>query len=279
MSKGWITLSRKIQDCWIWQDKPFSKGQAWIDLLLSANHKNNKFLFSGELIEVERGSFITSELKLMNRWGWSKTKVRNFLTSLENDSMIAKKTDSRKTTITIVNYSVYQDSQTTEEPVKDHRKTSERLVKDTNNNDNNDNNENNDNKNIDYQQIADMYNNTCVSFPRISKPDKLSETRKKAIKARLNTYTVDDFKRLFEMAERSSFLKGANDRNWTATFDWLIKDSNMAKVLDGNYNNRKGVQNGSVGTNDGERKTEHENELYRLAKEAGINTDFEGFNL
>lgn len=37
------------------------------------------------------------------------------------------------------------------------------------------------------------------------------------------------------MAEASNFLKGQNNRNWSATFDWLIKDANMAKVLDGNY--------------------------------------------
>lgn len=89
--------------------------------------------------------------------------------------------------------------------------------------------------NIGYQQIADMYNATCVSFPQLK---VLSDKRKKAIKARLNTYTVEDFKRLFEMAESSSFLKGANNRNWSATFDWLIADGNMAKVLDGNYKNR-----------------------------------------
>ena len=89
-----------------------------------------------------------------------------------------------------------------------------------------------------YQLIADLYNDTCVSFPRIT---TLSETRKKAIKARLNTYTVEDFKKLFEKAEESNFLKGGNNRNWSANFDWLIKDSNMAKVLDGNYDNRPGA--------------------------------------
>ena len=88
---------------------------------------------------------------------------------------------------------------------------------------------------IDYQQIADMYNNTCVSFPRLT---KLSESRKKAIKARLKVYSVEDFQKLFEMAEGSSFLKGQNNRNWSATFDWLIKDTNMAKVLDGNYQDK-----------------------------------------
>lgn len=88
---------------------------------------------------------------------------------------------------------------------------------------------------VSCQQIADLYNDTCVSFPHLK---TLSDTRKKAIKARLKTYTLEDFRTLFTKAEASSFLKGANDRNWSANFDWLIKDSNMAKVLDGNYDDR-----------------------------------------
>jgi predicted phage replisome organizer len=87
---------------------------------------------------------------------------------------------------------------------------------------------------INYQEIVDLYNDTCVSFPRVK---SLSDARKKAIKARLNSYSLDDFKNLFAKAEASTFLKGGNDRNWSATFDWLIKDANMAKVLDGNYDN------------------------------------------
>ena len=96
---------------------------------------------------------------------------------------------------------------------------------------------------IDYQQIADMFNDTCVSFSRVT---SLSDARKKAIKARLKTYTLDDFKLMFEKAEASSFLKGGNDRNWSATFDWMIKDSNMAKILDGNYDNRSGSKSNKV---------------------------------
>ena len=87
--------------------------------------------------------------------------------------------------------------------------------------------------------IRELYNSVCGSYPRLV---KMSEARKKAVRARLRAgYTVDDFRRLFEMAEASSFLKGKNNRNWTATFDWLIADANMAKVLDGNYSDRKSV--------------------------------------
>lgn len=103
---------------------------------------------------------------------------------------------------------------------------------------NNNSSSNSSNNNIDYWLVADMYNTTCVSFPNIT---KLSDKRKKTIRARFNQgYTVEDFKRLFEMAEASTFLKGGNVRNWSATFDWMISDGNMAKILDGNYANRNG---------------------------------------
>lgn len=85
---------------------------------------------------------------------------------------------------------------------------------------------------ISCQQIADLYNSICKSFPSVR---SLSDARRKAIKARLKSYTLEDFRTVFENAEASSFLKGSNDRNWSANFDWLIKDSNMAKVLEGNY--------------------------------------------
>jgi len=85
---------------------------------------------------------------------------------------------------------------------------------------------------VDCQQIVDLYHSICVSYPKVR---SLSEARKKAIRARLKTYSLEDFKTVFENAENSSFLKGSNDRNWSANFDWLIADKNMAKVLEGNY--------------------------------------------
>lgn len=94
-------------------------------------------------------------------------------------------------------------------------------------------------KRNNYQQIADMYNATCVSFPRVK---SLSETRKRAIKARLNTYSLEDLQTVFCKAEASDFLKGKNKNNWTATFDWMLHDGNMAKILDGNYDNKDDVR-------------------------------------
>jgi len=121
---------------------------------------------------------------------------------------------------------------------------------------------------IDYQFVADMYNSTCTSYPSIK---SLSEARKKAIKARLNTYTIDDFKTLFEKAEASTFLKGGNNSNWSANFDWLIKDANMAKVLDGNYDNKPEISKNTnyQGYQKKSTKAEELDDFYRMAAEFG----------
>ena len=85
------------------------------------------------------------------------------------------------------------------------------------------------------EKVVEMYNEICVSYPKVR---TLSDARTKAICARFKKYKINDFELLFKKAENSDFLKGANSRNWSATFDWLIKDANMAKVLDGNYDNK-----------------------------------------
>ena len=95
---------------------------------------------------------------------------------------------------------------------------------------------------IPYEQIKKLYNNTCTELSKIV---SLSENRKKAIAARWKEYGHDIavFEKLFTLAQESNFLKGKNDRNWSATFDWLMKSANMAKVLEGNYRNKGDMRN------------------------------------
>ena len=99
-------------------------------------------------------------------------------------------------------------------------------------------------KRIDYQSVLDLYNSICVSLPRAA---QLSDARKKAIKARLNKFTMEDLERAFRIAEESQFLKGANNRNWIANFDWITKETNLVKILDGNYQNGQKKQGSNYG--------------------------------
>ena len=153
---GYIKLYRDIQDHWLWQEKPFSKAQAWIDLLMMANHIDKQIPFGNDLVLVERGCLITSEVKLAVRWGWSRTKARAFLDMLKSDNMIDKQSDNKKTYIKVLNYSVWQDSETvkntasdtTEEQQKNSKKTAKKQQKNTNKNDKNDKNDKNNKNNI-----------------------------------------------------------------------------------------------------------------------------------
>ena len=108
MSGGWIKLHRKILDCFIWQDKPYDKARAWIDLLLIAMHHDKKMLIDDEVVIIQRGSFMTSIVKLADRWGWSRNKVVRYLDVLESEQMLNTKRTPKGTLITIVKYDDYQ---------------------------------------------------------------------------------------------------------------------------------------------------------------------------
>lgn len=89
--------------------------------------------------------------------------------------------------------------------------------------------------------IVDLYHDICQSFNAVQ---RITENRKQAIEDLVSKYTVEEIERCFRIAESSDFLKGANERKWKATFDWLIDEDNMAKVLEGNYEDGK-IQAGS----------------------------------
>ncbi len=93
---------------------------------------------------------------------------------------------------------------------------------------------------LTFQTVLDLYHDICVSYPKLR---KLSTARQKRINARINNFTLDDFRLLFEKAEASDFLKGKNDRGWSANFDWMTNENNMLKVLEGNYDNKSSPKN------------------------------------
>jgi len=133
MHEGFIKIYRSIKKNWIWENEEYLK--AWLDILMMVNHQDKKIPFNGDLIIVKRGERLTSQLKLSKRWGWSRTKVRNFLGLLEKDEMIITKKTSKSTTIKVLNYNIYQENKKLKKHKKNNRKTSEKHQKNTNKND------------------------------------------------------------------------------------------------------------------------------------------------
>ena len=141
---GWISLHRKILENPILnRSRVYSNFEAWIWLLLKANHKDNKFMLGSELIKVKKGSMITSQKKLCRQFRWGSTKLRNFLKVLQKDKMILLKTNTQATHISICNYESYQDSQISNKTQTKPKHHTHNTRTKTNNNVNNDNNLNN----------------------------------------------------------------------------------------------------------------------------------------
>lgn len=107
--KGWIKVWRKIMDNPMWTEEPFTKGQAFIDLLLLAQGTDNEVEIGGKVVKFEAGTVYVSVLELSNRWKWSRGKVNRFLDGLQNDATIrtVKRTPSG-TAVTIENWAIYQ---------------------------------------------------------------------------------------------------------------------------------------------------------------------------
>jgi len=105
---GWIKLHRKLSSDPLWTTEKFTRGQAWVDLLMLANHKYNFFYLRDHKIEVERGQVGYSQNKLAERWKWSRNKVRKFLKDLEKEQQVKQQPSRSCSIITILNYTNYQ---------------------------------------------------------------------------------------------------------------------------------------------------------------------------
>ena len=124
-------MHRQITEHWLWEEKPFSKGQAWIDLILLANHKDEKFPYKEQVITCKRGNVYRSISYLADRWGWSRKKATVFLKQLESDRMVSFEATTHGTTITIEKYSDFQIQGTTKEQQKNSKGTAEEQQRNT----------------------------------------------------------------------------------------------------------------------------------------------------
>lgn len=89
---------------------------------------------------------------------------------------------------------------------------------------------------IDYNAIVKCWNETN---PTLSNVKMLNNKRKEQIRNLLasNNATVDDLMKAIKIISMSSFCQGKNDRNWRASFDWLIKDTKscFSRLFEGAY--------------------------------------------
>jgi hypothetical protein len=240
---------------WDWYDD-IPTFRLFIHLLFSVNWEDKKW--HGEVIK--RGEIITSQSSLAEQTLLTIKQVRRALDNLKMTGEIKVESTNRFTKIKVVNYTKYQDKgrQKTRQNAdkqkniaeidntkgkqrankgqtkgKQRATTKEYNTLNTFNNNISSALQSNTDVTV-YNTIKDLFNSTCKSLPQVK---MISKSRKTLIDARLQDYTIDDFKKVFTLAEKSDFLSGRNGKWTNCNFDWLIKSNNFLKVIEGTYKN------------------------------------------
>jgi hypothetical protein len=108
VESDFFLVNRSIFENWLWKKKPFSYGQAWIDLIGLANYRDGTILVRNMKIAIKRGQVGWSVVRISARWGWSRTAVKNFLKLLKSEQQIEQQNNNITSIITILNYDKYQ---------------------------------------------------------------------------------------------------------------------------------------------------------------------------
>lgn len=104
---AFFAVARKYLEDPEWLAEPFTKAQAWLDIIGRASFADGDVTRRGELLISERG--------LAKRWKWPESKVRRFLQKLENDGRITRSINrsnnrsGKRSIITVEKYELYQN--------------------------------------------------------------------------------------------------------------------------------------------------------------------------
>jgi hypothetical protein len=113
---GWIKLHRSMAEHQLWLSRPFTIGQAWVDLLMQANYHESTVLHGYRPLTIQRGQVFTSLERLRTRWQRDRKTVRAWLLAFESDGMLTRASaygaDGGYTLLTIRNYDRYQSQST-----------------------------------------------------------------------------------------------------------------------------------------------------------------------
>ena len=115
MSEGWIKIHRRIEKDKMYFSEPFTRIQAWIDLLLIACYHDSILYVRGNKVKVLRGQVAYSKESLAQRWKWSRGRVIRYLNDLELNQQIVQQKSKIITLISIVKYDIYQCDGTTDD--------------------------------------------------------------------------------------------------------------------------------------------------------------------
>ena len=115
VNKGFIKLPRQIIEDTHYFSEPFTRTQAWVDLIILANYQDTTALVRGVKIVVKRGQVCRSITELAKRWKWSRNRVMRFTEGLVDAERLHVQKLPIVNVYTIRDYEEYQGNGATDE--------------------------------------------------------------------------------------------------------------------------------------------------------------------
>lgn len=100
-------MPKRALDMDLFAEEPSNRRSAYTDLWRWANDRDRDFTIRGQRVALRRGQLAYSMLTLAERWRWSREKVQAVLTEFQNLGLITFTTSKLTTTITVLDYDIY----------------------------------------------------------------------------------------------------------------------------------------------------------------------------
>ena len=263
MNEGYITIPMVILEGWVGQSERYLKWWTW--LRREASWTGKTVWYNRQQVYLQPRQVPVTVNSLVKQWGVSKPTVIRFLQRLEQDNLIEREKDTRKTIITItplgwadlevkpvvkseVNSAVNIDHEVDRQAYHSHllyrennikasvggARTREEVVA---------NNLELDFEKDDFDEVVAFFNEQMKGkrIPQVAV--KTPERRKAYTRLMAETQVdIDSVKQAIKNAAESDFLNGSGQKGWIADFDWMMMPQHFQRVLENFYRNKQVTQ-------------------------------------
>ena len=124
---GTVNISRDLFDHGFFKAEVFTEREAWIWIVMQARWKGGAVRAGDFVVALDRGQLAASVRFMAQAWGWTPARVQRFAERLKKMEMIATKTDTGVTVLTVCNYEKFQTTPqgTDTGPIQDRYKREE----------------------------------------------------------------------------------------------------------------------------------------------------------